>query len=70
MHEEIKTRLNSENACYHSVANILSSRVLSKDISIKIYVTITLPVTRFCIVLKLGLSYSRSEDRVLGKVRK
>jgi hypothetical protein len=25
MHEEIKSRLNSRNACYHSVQNILSS---------------------------------------------
>jgi hypothetical protein len=30
--EEIKRRLNSCNACYHSVQNILSSRLLSKNI--------------------------------------
>jgi hypothetical protein len=29
--EEIKRRLNSGNACYHSVQNILSSRLLSKN---------------------------------------
>jgi hypothetical protein len=28
--EEIKRRLNSGNACYHSVENLLSSRLLSK----------------------------------------
>jgi hypothetical protein len=28
--EEIKKRLNSGNACYHSVLNLLSSRMLSK----------------------------------------
>jgi hypothetical protein len=28
--EEIKRRLNSGNACYHSVQNLLSSRLLSK----------------------------------------
>jgi hypothetical protein len=28
--EEIKGRLNSGNACYHSVQNLLSSRLLSK----------------------------------------
>jgi hypothetical protein len=28
--EEIKKRLNSGNACYHSVQNLLSSRLLSK----------------------------------------
>jgi hypothetical protein len=28
--EEIKRRLNSGKACYHSVKNLLSSRLLSK----------------------------------------
>jgi hypothetical protein len=28
--EEIKRRLNSGNACYHSVQNLLSSRLLKK----------------------------------------
>jgi hypothetical protein len=28
--EEIKRRFNSGNACYHSVQNLLSSRLLSK----------------------------------------
>jgi ribosomal protein S2 len=32
--EEIKRRLNSGNACYQSVKNILSSRLLSKNIKI------------------------------------
>jgi hypothetical protein len=35
--EEIKRRLNSGNACYHSVQNLLSSRVLSKNLKIRIY---------------------------------
>ena len=30
IHEEIKSRLKSENACYHSVQNSLSSSLLSK----------------------------------------
>jgi hypothetical protein len=34
--EEIKRRLNSGNACYHSVQNLLSSRLLSKNIKIRI----------------------------------
>jgi hypothetical protein len=29
--EEIKRRMNSGNACYHSVQNLLSSRPLSKN---------------------------------------
>jgi hypothetical protein len=30
--EEIKRRLNTGNACYHSVQNVLSSRLLSKKL--------------------------------------
>jgi hypothetical protein len=33
--EEIKSTLNSENACYHSVQNLLSSSLLSKNIRLK-----------------------------------
>jgi hypothetical protein len=33
--EEIKRRLNSGNACYHSVQNPLSSRLLSKNVKIR-----------------------------------
>jgi hypothetical protein len=45
--EEIKGRLNSGNACYHSVQNRLSSRLLSKNIKIRIYRTIILPVVLY-----------------------
>jgi hypothetical protein len=31
--------LNSGNACYHSVHNLLSSRLLSKNVNIRIYKT-------------------------------
>jgi hypothetical protein len=48
--EEIKRRLNLDNARYHSVHNVLSSRQLSKNLKSRIYKTIILPV-----VLKLGL---------------
>jgi hypothetical protein len=34
---EIKRRLNLGNVCYHSVQNLLSSRLLSKNIKIRIY---------------------------------
>jgi hypothetical protein len=33
--EEIKRRLNSGNACYHSVQDFLSSRLLSKNLKIR-----------------------------------
>jgi len=41
---EIKSRLKSGNVCYHSVQNVLSSSLLSKDVKIKIHRTIILPV--------------------------
>ena len=34
--EEIKSRLRSGNACYHSVQNLLSSKLLSENLNIKI----------------------------------
>ena len=42
--EEIKSRLKLGDACYHSVQNLLSSRLLSKNLKIKIYRTVNLPV--------------------------
>jgi hypothetical protein len=42
--EEIKRRMNSGNACYHSVQNLLSSCLLLKSLKIRIYKTIILPV--------------------------
>jgi hypothetical protein len=46
MHEEIKSRLNSGNACCHSVQS-LSSRLLSGNVKVKIYKTIILPVVLY-----------------------
>jgi hypothetical protein len=45
--EEIKSRLNSANACYHLVQNLLSSRLLSRNIKIRICRTINLPVVLY-----------------------
>ena len=42
--EEIKRRLRLGNACHHSVQNLLSSRLLTKNLKIKISRTIILPV--------------------------
>ena len=42
--EEIKSSLRSGNACYHSVQNPLSSRLLYKNLKIKICRSIILPV--------------------------
>jgi hypothetical protein len=35
MHENIKSRLNSENACCHSVQSLLSCRLLSRKLKVK-----------------------------------
>jgi hypothetical protein len=47
IHVEIKRRLNSVNACYHSVQSLLSSRLLSKNVKIRIYKTIILLVVLY-----------------------
>jgi hypothetical protein len=60
--EKIKMRLNSRNACYHSVQNSLSSRLLSKNLRIRIYTTIILPVVLYgCETFSLTL---KEEDRL------
>jgi len=45
--EEIKSRLKSGNGWYHSVQNLLSSSLLSKNLKIKIYRTIILSVVSY-----------------------
>ena len=40
---EIKSIFKSVNACYHSVQNLLSSILLSKNLKIKVYRTIIFP---------------------------
>jgi hypothetical protein len=56
IHEEIRSRLNSGNACYHAVQNLLYSRLLSRNVKIKIYKTIILPVVLYgCETLSLTL---------------
>jgi len=44
MHEPVNSELKSGNACYNSIQNLLSSRVRSKNIKIKIYRTIIFPL--------------------------
>ena len=63
--EEIKRRLRSGNACYHSVQNLLSSRLLSKNLKIKIYRTVILPVVLYgCEAWSLTLREERKLRRV------
>ena len=63
----------SGNACYHSVQNVLSSRLLSKNLKIKIYRTIILPVVLYgCETWSLTLREERKlrvfENRVLRRI--
>jgi len=64
--KEIQTRLKSGNACYHSVQNILSSSLLSRNLKIKICRNIILPVVLYgCETWSLTL---REESRFENKV--
>jgi hypothetical protein len=45
--EEIKRRLNLGKACYHAVQNLTSSCLLSKNVKIRMYKTIILPVVLY-----------------------
>jgi hypothetical protein len=45
--DEIKRRSDSGTACCHSVQNLLSSRLMSKNVKIRIFKTIILPVVLY-----------------------
>jgi hypothetical protein len=66
-------RLNSGNACYHSVQSLLSSRLLSRNVKVKIYKTIILPVVLYrCETWSLTLREEHRlrvfENRVLRRI--
>jgi hypothetical protein len=64
IHEEIKNRLKSGNACYHSVQNLLSSSLLSKNVKIKVQRTIILPAVLYgCETWSLTLKEKRRNVR-------
>jgi hypothetical protein len=73
IHDEIKGRLNSGNACYYSVQNLLSSRLISKNLKIKIYKTVILPVVLYgcetwSLIFREEHRLRVFENRVLRKV--
>jgi hypothetical protein len=73
IHEEIKRRLNSGNACYHSVQSLLSSGLLSRNVKVKICKTIILPVVLYgCETWSLALREEHRlrvfENRVLRRI--
>jgi len=60
--KEMKSRLKSGNACYYLVQNVLSSRLLSKNLKITIYRTMLLPF--FCIGCETWSLTLREESRL------
>jgi len=76
--EEIKSMLKSQNACNHSVQNLLSTGLLSKNIEITIYRIIILPVLlhgceTWSVMLRekhrLGVFENRLLRRIFGPKR-
>jgi hypothetical protein len=73
IHDEIKSRLNSGNACYYSIQNLLSSRFIKKQLNIKIYKTVILPLVLYgCETWSLTLREEHRlrvfENRVLRRI--
>ncbi|PSN34614.1 hypothetical protein C0J52_20554 [Blattella germanica] len=71
--KEIKHRLNSGNACYYALQRLLSSQLLSKNIKLKIYKTVILPVILYgCETWTLTLREEKRlrvfENKVLRKI--
>ena len=46
-HEEIRSRLKSGSACYYNVQNLLSPSLLSKNVKLKRYRTVIMPVVLY-----------------------
>jgi hypothetical protein len=70
IHEEIKGRQNSRNAWYRSVQCLLSSRLLSRNVKVKIYKTIILPIVlngceNWFLMLREEIRMRMFENRVL-----
>ena len=67
--EQIKSRLNSGDACCHSVKNLLSSSLLSKNVKIKIYRTVISPVVYMSVNLCLDCagSFLGYDAMLIGK---
>ena len=62
MDEEIKCRFKEQNSCYCPVQTLSSSQLLPKNLKIKIYKTIILPVVLYgCEIWSLTL---REESRL------
>jgi hypothetical protein len=72
MNEEFNSRFNSVNACYHTVYNRFSSRLLRRNTKTKIYITVILPVVygceTWCVILREGHRLIVFKNRVLREI--
>ncbi|KAJ4446515.1 hypothetical protein ANN_13211 [Periplaneta americana] len=71
--EEIKRRINMGNACYYSVEKLLSSSLLSKNLKVRIYKTVILPVLLYgcetwTLTLREEHRFRVFENKVLRKI--
>ncbi|KAJ4428289.1 hypothetical protein ANN_24307 [Periplaneta americana] len=71
--EEIKHRINMGNACYYSVEKLLSSSLLSKNLKVRIYKTVILPVVLYScetwtLILREEHRLRVFENKVLRKI--
>jgi hypothetical protein len=71
--EKIKRILNSGNACYHSIRNLLSCRLLSKNVKIRTFKTIILRMVlcgceTWSPTLREEHRLRAFENRVLGRI--
>jgi hypothetical protein len=71
--DEIKRRLNSGNACYHTVQNPLSSHLLSENVKVRIQKTIILLVVLYgcdtwSLTVREGHKLRVFENRVLRRI--
>ncbi|KAJ4439288.1 hypothetical protein ANN_07409 [Periplaneta americana] len=71
--EEIKRRINMGNACYYSVEKLLSSSLLSKNLKVRIYKTVILPVVLYgcetwTLTLREEHRFRVFENKVLRKI--
>ncbi|KAJ4445713.1 hypothetical protein ANN_12398 [Periplaneta americana] len=71
--EEIKRTINMGNACYYSIENLLSSSLLSKNLKVRIYKTVILPVLLYgcetwTLTLREEHRFRVFENKVLRKI--
>ncbi|KAJ4448734.1 hypothetical protein ANN_00125 [Periplaneta americana] len=71
--EKIKRRINMGNACYYSVEKLLSSSLLSKNLKVRIYKTVILPVLLYgcetwTLTLREEHRFRVFENKVLRKI--